>query len=234
MSLRWGLKMRCISEADLSAYADGEVNAEEKARIEAHLSECAECRKMLARVKKTSEFLKAGIKSTAQEADALTPATSRILAKISGVRPGALIRRRILSRPLAVAAAMLIIISVFSVGFLVGRHFILREKLVEVKIGRDVEVTLPARPQPGIPFEPFGEPRVLYVGIIDAARYDEGARMLLILEFDLPQDFFEPEKETLEEKGEFLIFTGLGKDRSFATLEEIMRSFELEESGEEG
>jgi len=224
--------MRCICEEDLSAYADGEVSQEEKARIEEHLSQCAQCRKMLTRLKKTSEFLKVAINDAAREADALPPATSRILAKISGISRGELVWRRILTRPPALAAAILIIISLFAAGFFAGRHFILKQKLAEVKRERDVEVATPEPSQPEILAEGSSEPPVIYVGIIDAARYDEEARVFLIKEFGLPPDFFTPEEEPPGEKGEVLIFTGLGKDRPLATLDEIMEY--LEESGKEG
>ena len=226
--------MRCVSEEDLSAYADGEVSEEEKARIEAHLSQCAQCRKMLARLKRTSEFLKAAINEAAQEADALPPATSRILAKISGISRGALIRRRILMRPIPLAAAILIIISLFLVGFIVRKHFIWKEKPAEVKEKLDVEVAPPVPSEPEILAKYPSEPPVIYVGIIDAARYDEKTKSFLLREFSLPADFFEPVKAPPEEKGEALFFTGLGKDRPFATLDEIVKILELPESLEEG
>lgn len=224
--------MRCICEEDLSAYADGEVNQEEKARIEAHLSECAQCRKMLARLKRTSEFLKAAINDAAQEADALPPTTSRILAKISGISRGELVWRRMLMRPLALAAAILIIISLSLVGFFAGRHFIFKEKLTEVKTRRDVEVAPPVPSETEIFAKYPSEPPVIYVGIIDAARYDEKTKSFLLREFSLPPDFFEPVKAPPQEKGEALFFTGLGKNRPFATLDEIMKY--LEEPGKEG
>jgi hypothetical protein len=226
--------MRCISEEDLSAYADGEISAEDNAQIEAHLSQCARCRKALARLKKTSWFLKAAIRKATQEADALPPATSRILAEISGISRGTLLWRRILTRPIALAAAILVIISLLGVGFLVGRHFILKEKPSEVKEKVDVEVAAPTPSEPQVLAEDSSEPPILYVGIIDAARYDEKTKSFLIREFSLPADFFEPEKAHPEEKGEALFFTGLGKERPFATLEEIMEYLELEESGKEG
>lgn len=40
--------MNCPFAEDVSAYFDGEVTAEERARVEAHLETCASCRAMLA------------------------------------------------------------------------------------------------------------------------------------------------------------------------------------------
>ena len=137
-------------------------------------------------------------------------------------------------RPIPLAAAILIIISLFLVGFIVGRRFISKEKLTEVETRRDVEVAPPVPSEPEILAEHFGEPPVIYVGIIDAARYDEKTKSFLLREFSLPPDFFEPVKAPPEEKGEALFFTGLGKDRPFATLDEIMKILELPESLEEG
>jgi len=78
----------------LSAYADGEVDAKQRAQVELHLSGCADCRTRLDDLKALSQALSQRL---SEQADALdfSRFADQVMAKVTPERPGPLERLRI-------------------------------------------------------------------------------------------------------------------------------------------
>lgn len=78
----------------LSAYADGEVDAKERAQVELHLSGCADCKARLADLKALSESVSAHLLAQAEAAD-FSKFADQVLARVTPERPSLLERLRI-------------------------------------------------------------------------------------------------------------------------------------------
>jgi anti-sigma factor RsiW len=78
----------------LSAYADGEVDAKERAQVELHLSGCDDCRARLADLQALSGNLSAHLMAQAEQAD-FSRFADRVMARIGPEQPGLLERLRV-------------------------------------------------------------------------------------------------------------------------------------------
>jgi anti-sigma factor RsiW len=80
----------------LAAYLDNEVTPEERKEIEAHLSQCSQCRRDLQSIKIAQDTLRLAFKEEAVGADPSPTAWTQLLPELEGQRPSFLIffRRR--------------------------------------------------------------------------------------------------------------------------------------------
>jgi anti-sigma factor RsiW len=78
----------------LSAYADGEVSAAERAQVELHLSGCSDCRARLADLQALSAAVAARLEQQADEAD-FAGFADAVMRRIGPERPGIFERMRV-------------------------------------------------------------------------------------------------------------------------------------------
>lgn len=78
----------------LSAYADGEADAKERAQVDLHLSGCADCRARLEDLKALSQAVPAALLAQAEQVD-FSRFADQVMARIGPEQPGLLERLRI-------------------------------------------------------------------------------------------------------------------------------------------
>src|SRR5262249_53444035 len=112
----------------LSAYCEGEVSADEKARIEAHLESCADCRARYEETRKNAHLLRqVALREPADElwyriAQELSLGASAPPARVSSARTPSGWRNRRVLRLAAVAACLIVI----ATGLLLAKYGLLR------------------------------------------------------------------------------------------------------------